>query len=70
MRTENNIPNAKVIAMTIAMIIYGWVNYYTETKLGLTIPIELATSLGGLFVGVVGYITPPSKRLGDGVIEK
>ncbi len=66
METENKIPNAKVIAMTIAMIIYGWLNHYAQTILGIEIPIDVATVIGGAIVGFVGYMVPPSKRLGDG----
>lgn len=69
MKTENNIPNAKVIAMTIAMLLYGWLNHFAQSTLGLEIPVEFATVIGGVIIGLVGYIVPPSKLLGDGIEE-
>lgn len=67
MKTENNIPNAKVIAMTLAMLIYGWLNHLAQSTLGMEIPVEVATIIGGVIIGLVGYIVPPSKLLGDGI---
>ena len=68
MKTEDNIPNAKVIAMTIAMLIYGWLNHFAQSTLGLEIPVEVATMIGAAIIGIVGYMVPPRK--GDGIVEK
>ena len=67
MRTENRIPNAKVVAMTLAMLIYGWLNHVAQSVLGLEIPFEVATMIGAAIIGIVGYVVPPRK--GDGIEE-
>ena len=68
MKTENKIPNAKVVATVIGAIIFGWLNHFAQATLGIDLPPDLAIIIGSVLGGVVGYAIPPRK--GDGIVEK
>ena len=68
MKTENNIPNSKIIAGAIGGIVSGLIIKFLGE--GLTPDMKGYVITLGSAVGffVVGYIYPPG--IGDGTIEK
>jgi len=67
MKTENNVPNIKVIATMLGAILFGWLNHLAQSYVGIELPIGLSEVIGGALGGVVGYMIPPRK--GDGIKE-
>lgn len=72
--TENNVPNVKVVAMTIAgllvplyLVIAGMFNLPTFDQKWMMDNIEII--IGGVVavMGIVGYFKSPGQ--GDGVVE-
>jgi uncharacterized membrane protein YeaQ/YmgE (transglycosylase-associated protein family) len=67
-KTENNIPNKKIIVGAIAGILSGVITKFLGADLTPDMQANIMILVSGLAYFIAGYFTSPGK--GDGVITK
>jgi len=68
MKTENRIPNRKVIVGALSGVIVGFLMKYLGEGISPDMKANIMILAGGAAYFIMGYVWPPAK--GDGIVSK